>query len=174
MSTLDRCRYLLITGFGFRQQVQEYVAIPRLTLQLGGITIQNEPMAVQRWESCIYTAEDERDFLRDHLGPTMEREGLGEKKIIVWDHNRDLISHRANTILEDPEAAKYVWGVGFHWYEPWAGGEMMWWMAVAAAAELVALEPVVDLGVVYVGEEVAFEVPLHADGAASVPSLLYE
>lgn len=90
-----------------------------------GITIQNEPMAVQRWESCIYTAEEERDFLRDHLGPTMEREGLADKKIIVWDHNRDLISHRANTILEDPEAAKYVWGVGFHWYEPWAGGEMM-------------------------------------------------
>lgn len=90
-----------------------------------GITIQNEPMAVQRWESCIYTAEEERDFLRDHLGPTMVREGLGDKKIIVWDHNRDLISHRANTILEDPEAAKYVWGVGFHWYEPWAGGEMM-------------------------------------------------
>jgi len=90
-----------------------------------GITIQNEPMAVQRWESCIYTAEEERDFLKNHLGPTMEREGLADKKIIVWDHNRDLISHRANTILEDPEAAEYVWGVGFHWYEPWAGGEMM-------------------------------------------------
>lgn len=90
-----------------------------------GITIQNEPMAVQVWESSIYTAEEERDFLRDHLGPTMVNEGLGEKKIIVWDHNRDLISHRANTIFEDPEAAKYAWGIGFHWYETWAGGETM-------------------------------------------------
>jgi glucosylceramidase len=90
-----------------------------------GITIQNEPMAVQRWESAIWTAEEERDFLRDHLGPTMENEGLGDKKIIVWDHNRDLISHRANTIFEDPEAAKYAWGIGFHWYETWAGGETM-------------------------------------------------
>jgi glucosylceramidase len=94
-------------------------------LPIWGITIQNEPMAVQTWESSIYSAEEERDFLRDHLGPTMEREGLGDRKIIVWDHNRDLISHRANTIFEDPEAAKYAWGIGFHWYETWAGGETM-------------------------------------------------
>lgn len=95
-------------------------------IPIWGITIQNEPMAVQRWESSIYTAEEERDFLKNHLGPTMEEAGHGDKKIIVWDHNRDLISHRANTILEDPEAAKYAWGIGFHWYEPWAGGEPMY------------------------------------------------
>jgi len=95
-------------------------------IPIWGITVQNEPMAVQIWESSIYTAEEERDFLRDHLGPVMEKEGLGDKKIIVWDHNRDLISHRANTIFEDPEAAKYAWGIGFHWYETWAGGEPMY------------------------------------------------
>lgn len=94
-------------------------------MPIWGITIQNEPMAVQRWESCIYTAEEERDFLKNHLGPTMEKEGLGDKKIVVWDHNRDLISNRATTIFEDPEAAKYAWGIGFHWYERWAGGESM-------------------------------------------------
>ena len=32
-----------------------------------------------------------------------------------------LISHRANTIFKDPEAAKYAWGIGFHWYETWTG-----------------------------------------------------
>ncbi len=91
-----------------------------------GLTIQNEPMAVQTWESCVYTAEEERDFLKNYLGPTLEREGLGNKNIVVWDHNRDLISQRANTIFGDPEAAKYAWGIGFHWYERWAGGESMW------------------------------------------------
>ena len=90
-----------------------------------GITIQNEPMATQTWESCIYTAEDERDFLKNYLGPTMKREGLGGKKIIAWDHNRDLVYQRARTILTDPKAAQYVWGIGFHWYEPWSGGEPM-------------------------------------------------
>lgn len=95
-------------------------------IPIWGLTIQNEPMAVQRWESCIYTAEEERDFLKNHLGPTMEREGLGDKNIVVWDHNRDLIVDRANIIFSDPEAAKYAWGTGFHWYETWAGGEHMY------------------------------------------------
>ncbi|MEM9410131.1 MAG: glycoside hydrolase family 30 beta sandwich domain-containing protein, partial [Planctomycetota bacterium] len=94
-------------------------------IPIWGVTVQNEPMAKQTWESMIYNAEEERDFVRDYLGPIMEKAGLGEKKIIVWDHNRDLITHRANTILSDPEAAKYVWGVGFHWYETWAGGDPM-------------------------------------------------
>ncbi len=102
--------------------IQAYEA---LGMPIWGLTIQNEPMATQRWESCIYTAEQERDFLKNHLGPTLEREGLGDKKIIVWDHNRDLITHRANTIFEDPEASKYAWGIGFHWYETWTGSDPM-------------------------------------------------
>jgi glucosylceramidase len=88
-----------------------------------GVTIQNEPMAKQRWESCIYTAEEEKDFLKNYLGPTFEKSGLSDKNIVVWDHNRDLISHRANTIFEDEEASKYAWGIGFHWYETWTGGD---------------------------------------------------
>jgi glucosylceramidase len=91
-----------------------------------GISVQNEPMATQRWESCVFTAEEERDFLKNYLGPTMHKEGLGDKKIIVWDHNRDLMVQRANTIFDDPEASKYAWGIGFHWYESWSGGTEMY------------------------------------------------
>ncbi|MHB1107711.1 MAG: glycoside hydrolase family 30 protein, partial [Lutibacter sp.] len=91
-------------------------------IPIWGLTIQNEPMATQTWESCIYTAEEERDFLKNYLGPTLEKEGLGDKKIIVWDHNRDLMFQRASVILNDPEASKYVWGIGFHWYEDWKDG----------------------------------------------------
>ncbi len=94
-------------------------------IPIWGLTIQNEPMAIQRWESCIYTAEEERDFLKNYLGPTLESAGKGDKKIIVWDHNRDLIFQRASVILNDPEAAKYVWGTGFHWYEDWKDGVPM-------------------------------------------------
>jgi len=82
-----------------------------------GLTVQNEPMAKQTWESCIYTAEEERDFVKQHLGPTLVSAGLADRKLIVWDHNRDLIVQRVSTILSDPDAAKYVWGVGFHWYD---------------------------------------------------------
>lgn len=91
-------------------------------IPIWGVTIQNEPMAKQRWESCIYTAEEERDFLKNYLGPTFAKAGLKDKNIVVWDHNRDLISHRANTIFDDPEAYKYAWGIGMHWYETWTGG----------------------------------------------------
>lgn len=90
-----------------------------------GLSVQNEPMAVQKWESCIYTDEDERDFVKNYLGLTLKQSGLSDKKLIVWDHNRDLIYHRASTILNDPEAAQYVWGVGFHWYETWTGSSML-------------------------------------------------
>ncbi len=91
-----------------------------------GLTIQNEPMAKQRWESCIYSAEEERDFLKKFLGPTLKKAGHGNKKIIVWDHNRDLITQRVNVILDDKDARKYVWGIGFHWYENWSGGNQMY------------------------------------------------
>ncbi|MEW6129029.1 MAG: glycoside hydrolase family 30 protein [Acidobacteriota bacterium] len=100
-------------------------AYEKAGIPIWGLTIQNEPMATQRWESCIYTAEEERDFLKNHLAPTLIKAGLGAKKIIVWDHNRDLIYQRASTLLADAEAAKYVWGIGFHWYEPWSGGDAM-------------------------------------------------
>ena len=94
-------------------------------IPIWGITIQNEPMAIQTWESCVFTAEAERDFLKNFLGPIMKKEGLGDKKIIVWDHNRDLMNQRANIIFSDPEASKYAWGMGFHWYENWSGGKPM-------------------------------------------------
>lgn len=81
-----------------------------------GITVQNEPEATQVWDSCRYTAEEECDFVKNHLGPVMEKEGLEDKKIIIWDHNRDIAYERAKTILSDSEASKYIWGTGLHWY----------------------------------------------------------
>jgi glucosylceramidase len=93
-------------------------------MPIWGLTVQNEPMAKQKWESCIYTADEERDFIRDYLGPTLKKAGMSSKKLIAWDHNRDLIFQRASAILSDPAAARYVWGIGFHWYETWTGGPM--------------------------------------------------
>jgi len=93
-------------------------------IPIWGLSVQNEPMATQTWESCLYTAEEERDFVKNFLGPTLQKQGLSAKKLIVWDHNRDLLYQRASTILEDPAAAKYVWGIGFHWYETWTGAGM--------------------------------------------------
>ncbi|MCS5652392.1 MAG: glucosylceramidase [Candidatus Marinimicrobia bacterium] len=91
-------------------------AYEKENILIWGISVQNEPAAKQTWDSCIYTAEEERDFIRDHLGPALESRGLLDKKVIIWDHNRDIMVERARIVLNDPEAAKYVWGTGFHWY----------------------------------------------------------
>jgi glucosylceramidase len=81
-----------------------------------GVSVQNEPLASQRWDSCLYSAEEERDFVRDHLGPALQQAGLGDVKIVIWDHNRDGLVERASVVYADRQAARYVWGAGFHWY----------------------------------------------------------
>ncbi len=97
----------------FAKYIEAYAAEG---IDIWGVTVQNEPAATQVWDSCLYTAEEERDFVRDHLGPMLAERGHEDVKIIIWDHNKDIIYERAEPALSDPEAAKYIWGVGFHWY----------------------------------------------------------
>jgi len=117
---LPQCRQVWANYFVKFIQTYEKLGIP-----IWGLTPQNEPLAKQTWESCIYTTAEECNFIKYFLGPTLQKAGMGDKKLIIWDHNRDLIYERASGILNDSDAAKYVWGIGFHWYETWAGGGMM-------------------------------------------------
>lgn len=84
-------------------------------IEIWGVSIQNEPLATQTWDSCIYTAEEERDFIKNHLGPVLKA-SYPDTEIIIWDHNRDIFVERGAVVLADKEAAKYVWGTGNHWY----------------------------------------------------------
>ncbi|PKL88878.1 MAG: glycosyl hydrolase [Ignavibacteriae bacterium HGW-Ignavibacteriae-2] len=97
----------------FVRFVQEF---EKAGIPVWGLTVQNEPMAVQTWESCIFTAAEERDFVKYFLGPALEKSGLLRLKLMVWDHNRGLMYQRAKAVYDDPLASKYVWGTGFHWY----------------------------------------------------------
>lgn len=85
-------------------------------LPIWALTVQNEPEAVQVWESCIYHPDEERDFVRDHLGPALEKAGLGGVRLLGWDHNRDLLEERAASLFGDPAASRYFWGAAIHWY----------------------------------------------------------
>jgi len=85
-------------------------------LSIFAVTIQNEPMAVQRWDSCIFENEEELRFLKV-LGKTLEEQGLKDCRIFIWDHNRDMMVERASHIYRDKEASKYAWGTAFHWYD---------------------------------------------------------
>lgn len=97
-----------------------YVKFIKMLQQQGinvwGLTVQNEPMASQTWDSCLVSAEEEKIFVADYLAPALESSGLGSIKIMIWDHNKENLYDRAKTIFADPKASDKIWGAGFHWY----------------------------------------------------------
>ncbi len=85
-------------------------------INIPAITIQNEPNARQSWESCNYSPEDERDFIEKFLIPVLDEEGLGELKIMIWDHNKERVYDRTKRIFTSKAVEDRVWGVAHHWY----------------------------------------------------------
>ena len=90
----------------------------------GGLeTLAKDRAKEKDYPSCRWTGGQERDFIRDHLGPSFRRHGL-KTKIWCYDHNYNAkpkadsagLDH-PRTILRDTAAAKFVDGVGFHHYE---------------------------------------------------------
>ena len=80
------------------------------------VSIQNEAMAATPWDSCQWTVEEEKTFLRDHLYPEMEKAGLvGKVGIFIWDHNKERVFERASGTL-DEVTMPMVEGIAFHWY----------------------------------------------------------
>lgn len=84
-------------------------------IKISFVTIQNEPAAVQSWDSCEWSAKEEGEFASLYLGPALEKAGL-DVKIYIWDHNRDLALERAEESLKVKDADKYIAGLAFHWY----------------------------------------------------------
>ena len=82
-------------------------------IHISEITVQNEPKATQPWDSCVYTAEEERDFVKNYLGAKMEELGV---RILFWDHNKERVLERAKVTLSDKDAEKYIHGIALHWY----------------------------------------------------------
>lgn len=100
-----------------------------LGLDISQVHIQNEPMADQKFPSCLWYGEDMQVFIRDYIGPAFEKSGLSTE---IWlgtingpfvDFMMDGYSspfHEfydqfANTILSDSNARKYISGVGLQW-----------------------------------------------------------
>ncbi|GAA0358160.1 glycoside hydrolase family 30 protein [Alkalibacterium iburiense] len=83
-------------------------------VRIEAVTIQNEPQAVQVWDSCLYSIEEETEMVKV-LSRALKDAGL-DTHIVIWDHNRDLLFERADGVLKDPAANEAVWGVANHWY----------------------------------------------------------
>lgn len=80
------------------------------------VTIQNEPCSATPWDSCTWTAEQEKTYLRDFLYPTMKEEGLLDQVgIFIWDHSKERILERASAIIDDV-TDPMIAGIAFHGY----------------------------------------------------------
>lgn len=83
-------------------------------ITLDAITIQNEPQHGGNNPSMVMSSDQQRDFVKNNLGPAFKAAGL-TTKIIVWDHNCDNPTYPIN-ILNDATAKSFVDGSAFHLY----------------------------------------------------------
>jgi glucosylceramidase len=89
-------------------------AMQREGIRIDAITIQNEPLHPGNNPSMYMPAGEEGAFIKTALGPAFRQAKL-RTKIIIYDHNADRPDY-PDSILNDPEAAKYVDGSAFHLY----------------------------------------------------------
>nr|XP_053632505.1 lysosomal acid glucosylceramidase-like [Cherax quadricarinatus] len=88
-------------------------------VELWGLTPQNEPLGgLTDWKinAIGWSAESMRDWLKGYLGPTLEAAGYRHLKMMIHDFNRDSLPWYVEPMLNDPECAQYVDGIGVHWY----------------------------------------------------------
>ncbi|MCM2678370.1 glycoside hydrolase family 30 protein [Echinimonas agarilytica] len=86
-------------------------------VDIWGLTPVNEPHGNSgQWESMHFTPETQRDFIKEHLGPTLKASAHGDINLLIYDQNRDGFEAWADTILGDAESADYVYGSAVHWY----------------------------------------------------------
>ena len=83
-------------------------------IRIDAITIQNEPLHGGNNPSMVMYAADQATFIKKHLGPAFAANNI-DTKIIIYDHNADRTDYPI-TVLNDPEAKKYVDGSAFHLY----------------------------------------------------------
>ena len=80
----------------------------KLNIKIDYLTMQNEPMARQRWESCKFSLSEQKDFIYNHL-----IDKLDNTKILLWDHNKDNLFNIINELYEDNDK---IGGIAFHYY----------------------------------------------------------
>nr|MDJ0778572.1 glycosyl hydrolase [Gammaproteobacteria bacterium] len=87
-------------------------------VDIWGLTPVNEPLGNNgSWESMHFSAESQRDFIKYHLGPKLQRGDWAQTELLMLDHSRPDLEYWADVIYTDPDAARYVSGAAVHWYE---------------------------------------------------------
>ncbi|KAJ8005046.1 hypothetical protein DPEC_G00142580 [Dallia pectoralis] len=89
-------------------------------LSFWAITTGNEPSAGlfsnYSFQALGFTAEEQRDWVRLDLGPALHTSSHPQTHLLILDDNRLLLPHWAKVVLSDVHAARFIHGVGVHWY----------------------------------------------------------
>ena len=85
-------------------------------VKISAVTVQNEVDTDQdgRMPQALWGQEYEMEFVKEHLGPALQKTSL-DTKIWILDHNYNLWG-RVVDELSDPDVYKYVDGVAWHGY----------------------------------------------------------
>ena len=76
------------------------------------ITPQNEPRAIQEWESCVYSYRAQRRLAYKYLASALEGT---DTQILLWDHNKKHLVEVADQLLT--ENNQKIAGLCYHWYD---------------------------------------------------------
>ncbi|MBW8688289.1 glycoside hydrolase family 30 protein [Chitinophaga rhizophila] len=86
-------------------------------IKITALTIQNEPQYEALYPTMKMTAPEQGTFIKEHLGPLLEKEGLQQQTaVMLFDHNWNSPEYPIS-ILDDSAIAKYTAGAAFHCYE---------------------------------------------------------
>lgn len=87
-------------------------------IDIWGFTVVNEPHGNgNNWESMHFSPKEMTDFVRDYLGPQLEKDGHGDKLILGYDQNRAGLKEWVDEMYTDEASSKYFSGTAIHWYE---------------------------------------------------------
>lgn len=107
----------------FKKFIEEY---QKEGIKINQVHIQNEPIADQKFPSCVWSGKQLRDFIKEYIGPLFEENKLDTE---IWlgtlnspyddygDENWQFGQYNnfANTVLSDKDAKRYIKGVGYQW-----------------------------------------------------------
>ncbi|MCI8389418.1 MAG: glycoside hydrolase [Roseburia sp.] len=80
------------------------------------LSVQNEAAAATSWDSCVWSGEQEKTFLRDFLYPELKKAGLTERVgLFIWDHNKERMIEHVEEML-DEDTMGMIRGFAYHWY----------------------------------------------------------
>ncbi|MBN7576157.1 glycosyl hydrolase [Clostridium sp. 2-1] len=107
----------------FKKFIEEY---QKEGIKINQVHIQNEPIADQKFPSCVWSGKQLLDFIKEYIGPLFEENKLDTE---IWlgtlnspyddygDENWQFGQYNnfANTVLSDKDAKRYIKGVGYQW-----------------------------------------------------------